>query len=144
MASFETVLIGANGWMNSKRQVKGLVFKGIGGTNYGPYGETSGSLWETDIPLGCSVQYVSGLAGSLLESISFHYNCPTLNTTITEGMNTNIHTSIHVSSQLHMYVPMYVLVFISHLSILTTLTYLIDVYAGLLPAKFVSQLLSKF
>ena len=91
MASFETVLIGANGWMNSKRQVKGLVFKGIDGTNYGPYGKTSGTFWETDIPLGCSVQYVSGQAGNLLDAISFHYNCPTtilLNTTTTEGMKT--------------------------------------------------------
>ena len=92
LASFETVVISVNGWMN--RQVKGLVFKGIDGKNYGPYGKTSGTFWETDIPLGCSVQYISGHAGGLLESISFHYNCPTtilLNTTTTEGMNTDIH-----------------------------------------------------
>ena len=93
-ASFETVLIGANGWINGNGQFGGLVFKGIDGKNYGPYGKTSGSLWETDIPLGCSVQYVSGQAGALLDAISFHYNCPStihLNTTTTEGMNTDIH-----------------------------------------------------
>ena len=95
LTSFETEVIGANGWMNGNRQVKGLVFKGIDGRNYGPYGRTSGKFWETDIPSGCSVQYISGRAGALLDAISFHYhNCPTtilLNTTTTEGMNTDIH-----------------------------------------------------
>ena len=97
------MLVGANGNINSANGVvDGIVFWGIDGKKYGRYGKSSGTFWQTDIPLGCSVQYVSGLAGSLLESISFHYNCPTLNTTITEGMNTNIHKSIHVSSHLHM------------------------------------------
>ena len=85
------MIIGANGVERSDTLVSGLVFKGIDGTNYGPYGQSSGTFWETDIPSGCSVQYISGHAGGLLESISFHYNCPTLNTTITEGMNTNIY-----------------------------------------------------
>ena len=98
MASFETVVIGANGWMNRNGQVNSLVFKGIDGSNYGPYGKTllaTGTFWETEIPSGCTVQYISGRAGALLDAISFYYyNSPTsilLNTTTTEGMNTDIH-----------------------------------------------------
>ena len=58
---------------------------------YGPYGGTSGTLWETDIPSGCSVQYISGRSGRYLDAISFHHNClpnANLTTTTTEGMNT--------------------------------------------------------
>ena len=85
LASFETMVIGANGVeRDSDSQVNGLVFRGIDGTNYGPYGRTSGTFWETDIPSGCSVQYISGRAGSLLDAISFHHNCsPTNNVTTT-------------------------------------------------------------
>ena len=97
LASFETVVIGANGVEKSgNRQVDGLVFKGIDGTNYGPYGGTSGTFWETDIPSGCSVQYISGQSGRFLDAISFHHNClpnTDLTTTTTEGMNTDMHNS---------------------------------------------------
>ena len=95
LVSFETVVIGASGVETSDNgHVDGLVFKGIDGTNYGPYGGTSGTFWETDIPSGCSVQYISGRAGGLLNAIFFHYNCsttPNLNITTSEGMNTEIH-----------------------------------------------------
>ena len=76
--SFESMVIGANGvetYGNS--QVDGLVFRGKDGTNYGPYGGTSGTYWETSIPSGCSVQYISGRTGLLLDAISFHYSCST-------------------------------------------------------------------
>ena len=79
--------------------VNGLVFKGIDGTNYGSYGfygGTSGTFWETDIPSGCSVQYISGRSGVFLDAISFHHNClpnTNLSTTTTEGMNTDMHNS---------------------------------------------------
>ena len=83
MASFENTIIGAYGFERSDNgQVDGLAFKGIDGTNYGPYGGTSGTFWETDIPSGCSVQYISGRAGNLLDAISFHLNCST-----TAGVN---------------------------------------------------------
>ena len=82
LTSFETVVIGANG---VKRNgilanpnlvvVDGLVFRGNDGTNYGPYGGTSGTYWETDLPSGCIVQYISGRAGLFLDAISFHHNC---------------------------------------------------------------------
>ena len=100
MVLFETVVIGANGVERSNdiygaiNGVDGIVFKGINGTNYGPYGGTSGTFWGTDIPSGCSVQYISGRSGSLLDAISFHHSplhClpnTNLTTTTTEGMNT--------------------------------------------------------
>ena len=90
--SFESMVIGANGvetYGNS--QVDGLVFRGKDGTNYGPYGETYGTFWGTDIPSGCSVQYISGRSGWFLDAISFHHNClPNTNLT-TKGMNTDMH-----------------------------------------------------
>ena len=92
-ASFENVVIGANGVERyNNNQVDGLVFRGIDGTNYGPYGQTSGTYWETDIPSGCVVQYLSGRSGGLLDAISFHHNCPTTTnatttTTTPAGMN---------------------------------------------------------
>ena len=93
LASFETVVIGANGVeKNGNSQVDGLVFRGNDGRNYGPYGGTSGTHWETDLPSGCIVQYISGRADILLDAISFHHNCSTTkNTTTTtitpSGMN---------------------------------------------------------
>ena len=94
LATFETEIINAIGvvgkWGHG-RLVKGLVFKGIDGANYGPYGGTSGTYWETNIPSGCSVQYISGRSGRYLDAISFHHNClpnANLTTTTTEGMNT--------------------------------------------------------
>ena len=80
------MVIGANGVERfDDFQVNGLVFKGIDGTNYGPYGQTSGTFWETDIPSGCSVQYISGRYGWYLYLISFHHNCLPA-----EGMNTDM------------------------------------------------------
>ena len=91
------MVIGVNGVERSDNgQVDGLVFKGINGKNYGPYGGTSGTFWETDIPSGCSVQYLSGRAGYFLHAISFHHNClpnTNLNTTTTEGTNNDMHIS---------------------------------------------------
>ena len=131
MASFETVVVNAGGSMNDDGPVKGLIFEGINGTKYGPYGYLSlytGKLWETDIPLGCSLQYVSGKAGALLDTISFHYNCPPtdlflLNTATTEGMNRILMRIfillIHVMLAV-IYIRMYVSTFfVSYLQCLT-------------------------
>ena len=58
MVLFETVVIGANGVERSNdiygaiNGVDGIVFKGINGTNYGPYGGSAGTYWEADIPSG--------------------------------------------------------------------------------------------
>ena len=73
MVSFETVVIGSNG-VKRNGCVNGIVFRGNNGTIHGPYGGTKGENWETDIPSGCSVSYISGRAGDLLDAISFHYD----------------------------------------------------------------------
>ena len=80
LVSFETVVIGSNG-VKRNGCVNGIVFRGNNGTIHGPYGSTGGESWETDIPSGCSVSYISGRAGDLLDAISFHYNCSTVTTT---------------------------------------------------------------
>ena len=46
------------------------------GKTYGPYGGSLGENWESKIPLGCSVSYISGRGASRLDAISFHYQCP--------------------------------------------------------------------
>ena len=46
------------------------------GKTYGPYGGSLGENWESKIPLGCSVSYISGRGGGALDAISFHYQCP--------------------------------------------------------------------
>ena len=95
--SFESAITGSSGTTKKRHGtiiIEGLEFKGMDGTNYGPYGGTSGTFWGTDIPSGCSVQYISGRSGSLLDAISFHHSplhClpnTNLTTTTTEGMNT--------------------------------------------------------
>ena len=53
-----------------------IAFEGMDGKTYGPYGGSLGENWESKIPLGCSVSYISGRGGGALDAISFHYQCP--------------------------------------------------------------------
>ena len=82
--SFETVLIGSNGvignsgWYNGF--LFGISFRGNNGTIYGPFGGTEGEVWESNIPSGNSVSYISGRSGSRnspddrIIAISFHHS----------------------------------------------------------------------
>ena len=84
--SFETVVIGSYGVIRNNPNtwdyglLGGISFIGNDGTIYGPYGGTEGEVWESNIPSGNSVSYISGRSGSRnspddrIIAISFHHS----------------------------------------------------------------------
>ena len=67
------MVIGSNGVIGNNEYIYGISFRGNDGTVYGPFGVTEGEVWESNIPSGYSVSYISGRSGDRLDAISFHY-----------------------------------------------------------------------
>ena len=73
------MVIGANGVIRNDPNaysyglLGGISFRGNDGMVYGPFGGTEGKVWESNIPSGSSVSYISGRSGARIDAISFHH-----------------------------------------------------------------------